>query len=82
MFPLSELLHMPKSSNKTIKALGKKIQKLRKKRGWTQEELAEMLGFSRVYMGYIEQGRETPSLNLLIKLARKLGVKPEELFRK
>lgn len=73
---------MPKTTQKTIKTLGKKIQKLRKQQGFTQEGLAEKLGFSRVYMGYIEQGRETPSLKLLIKLAKRLGVKVEELFHK
>lgn len=73
---------MPKTTHKTVKALGKRIQKLRKQKGFTQEELADVLGFSRVYMGYIEQGRETPSLKLLIKLARKFGVKVEELFHR
>lgn len=73
---------MPKKTSKTVKALGKKIQKLRKRKGLTQEELAEKLGLSRVYMGYIEQGRESPSLKLLIRLAKKLGVKIEELFHR
>lgn len=73
---------MQKTHQKTIKVLGKKIQKLRKQKGLSQEELAEKLGFSRVYMGYIEQGRETPSLKLLMKLANKLGVKVEELFHR
>ncbi len=73
---------MPKKSNKTLKTLGWKIQKLRRKMGLTQEELAEKLGISRVYMGYIEQGRENPSLRLLIKLSRKFGVKIEELFHR
>jgi len=73
---------MSKNTNKTVKALGRKIQKLRKEKGLTQEELAESLGFSRVYMGYIEQGRENPSLKLLMKLARKFGVKVEDLFKR
>lgn len=73
---------MSKAPTKTIKILGKKIQKLRKEKGYTQEELADILGFSRVYMGYIEQGRESPSLKLLIKLARKLGVRVEDLFHR
>lgn len=73
---------MPKSNAKTLKTLGWKIQKLRKKMGYTQEELSEKLGISRVYMGYIEQGRENPSLRLLMKLARKFGVKIEELFHR
>ncbi len=73
---------MQRTPHKTIKVLGKKIQKLRKQKGMSQEELAEKLGFSRVYMGYIEQGRESPSLKLVIKLAKKLGVKVEDLFHR
>ncbi len=73
---------MPKSLNNTLKALGRKIQKLRKAQKITQEELAEMVGISRVYMGYIEQGRESPSLKLLMKLSKKMGVKVEDLFHR
>ena len=73
---------MPKSLNSTLKTLGRKIQRLRKAQKITQEELAEMVGISRVYMGYIEQGRESPSLKLLMKLSKKMGVKVEDLFHK
>ncbi len=73
---------MPKSLNSVLKALGRKIQKLRKAQKITQEELAEMVNISRVYMGYIEQGRESPSLKLLLKLSRKLVVKVEDLFHR
>ncbi len=71
---------MPKRLNRTLKALGRKIQKLRKAQRITQEELAEMVGISRVYMGYIEQGRESPSLKLLMRLAKRLKIKVGELF--
>lgn len=71
---------MAKNLTKPLIALGKKIQKLRKKKGLTQEELGEILRISRVYMGYIEQGRESPSLKILMKIAKKLGVKVEDLF--
>lgn len=73
---------MPKKLNRALKTLGRKIQRLRGVRGITQEELAEMVGISRVYMGYIEQGRESPSLKLLMKLSKKLGVKVEDLFHR
>lgn len=73
---------MPKKLSKAYKTLGRKVQKLRKAHGFTQEELAEMIRISRVYMGYIEQGRESPSLKLLMKLARRLGVKVEDLFHR
>ncbi|HRN70787.1 MAG TPA: helix-turn-helix transcriptional regulator [Candidatus Woesebacteria bacterium] len=73
---------MPKTSAQTLKALGKKVQKLRKEKELSQEELAHQLGISRVYMGFIEQGRETPSLKLLMKISRKFGVKVEDLFHR
>lgn len=73
---------MPKTSAQTLKALGKKVQKLRKEMGLSQEELAHQLGISRVYMGFIEQGRETPSLKLLMKMSRKFGVRVEDLFHR
>ncbi len=73
---------MPKSTAKTLKTLGRKIQKLRKQAGFSQEEFAHKLGISRVYMGYVEQGRESPSLRLLMKIARRFGVKVDNLFKR
>jgi len=73
---------MRKKSNKTLRKLGKKVQKLRKGMKVSQEELAGQLGISRVYMGYIEQGRESPSLKTLMKLARKFKIKIEDIFHR
>jgi DNA-binding XRE family transcriptional regulator len=33
-------------------------------------------------MGYVEQGRESPSLRLLMKLSRKFKVKIQNLFHR
>ena len=44
---------MPKSTGKTLKTLGWKIQKLRKREKITQEEFAHRLGISRTYIGYV-----------------------------
>jgi DNA-binding XRE family transcriptional regulator len=59
---------------------GRKVQKLRKSLGYTQEELAEKLNISRTHMGHIEQGRKSPSIKLMDKLARVLKVKVPDLF--
>lgn len=56
------------------RVLGKKIQKARNEKGMTQEELADKVGISRAYMGYIEQGRNAPSLEVLNKIARILKI--------
>lgn len=69
-----------RSNAKLPKTLGKKVQKLRHASKLTQEELAEKVGVSRAYMGYIEQGRNTPSLEVLEKIARILKVKLSDLF--
>lgn len=69
-----------RSNAKLPKTLGKKVQKLRKAAKLTQEELAEKVGVSRAYMGYIEQGRNTPSLEVLEKIARVLKIKLSDLF--
>lgn len=73
---------MPRTNEEISRALGKKLKKLRKGTGVSQEEMAAQLGISRVYMGLIEQGRERPSLKLLMKISRKFGIKMEELFRR
>lgn len=65
---------------KLPKLLGKRVQKIRKLAGLTQEELAEKVNVSRAYIGYIEQARNTPSLELLEKIAKALRVDIKELF--
>lgn len=65
---------------KLPKLLGKRIQKYRKMVGLTQEELAEKVNVSRAYIGYIEQARNTPSIELLEKVAKVLRVDIKELF--
>lgn len=62
------------------KTLGKKIQKLRKEARLTQEELAERVNVSRAYMGFIEQGRNTPSLEVLEKISKILKIPLSNLF--
>lgn len=69
-----------RANAKLPKQLGTKIQKHRKKLGLTQEELADKVGISRAYMGYVEQGRNSPSLEILEKISRVLGINLSRLF--
>ena len=62
------------------RVIGKKIRKRRLSLDLTQEELAEKVGISRAYMGFIEQSRNVPSLETLEKIARVLKVKVSELL--
>lgn len=58
---------------------GSKIKIIRKKRGWTQEYLANIVGCSRGHLNLIENNDQNSSLKLAKKLAYALGVKVEEL---
>jgi transcriptional regulator with XRE-family HTH domain len=62
------------------RTIGKKVKKRRTFLGLTQEELAERVGISRAYMGFVEQGRNVPTLETLEKIARALKVKTSELL--
>ena len=65
---------------KSQKQLGKKIQSRRQELGKTQEEFAESVNISRTHMGHIEQGRKSPSLELLEKIAKNLKIKVKDLI--
>jgi len=68
-------------SNAIIKkTLQNKLRKHRRLAKMTQEDLAEKIGMSRAYVGYIEQGRNIPSLNTIDKIARALKIKVSELI--
>jgi transcriptional regulator with XRE-family HTH domain len=56
------------------------MQKVRKARGLTQEQLADKIGTSTPWIGNIETGRVVPNLAMLQKIARALGVKVKELI--
>lgn len=60
---------------------GERLRDLRHERGWTsQEAFAHHTGLDRTYISGIERGRRNPTLDVIIKLARGLGVTPSELL--
>lgn len=60
--------------------LGKKIRELRKQKGYTQAELAELVDLSTNFIGYLERGKQLPSLKTLEKIAQALGITIGYLF--
>lgn len=60
--------------------LGRRLKTLRKRAALTQEDLAERAGLNPKYISGIERGRENPTLDTLLRLAKELGAQPVELF--
>lgn len=67
-------------NTRKIKEIGEKIQKFRKQRGLTQEQLADKVRVSPTYIGFIEQGQRNPSIKTADKISRVLGVELSDLF--
>ncbi|MBQ7084868.1 MAG: helix-turn-helix transcriptional regulator, partial [Anaerotignum sp.] len=57
-----------------------KLQELRKSRGLTQEELAEMLYVSRTAVSKWESGRGYPSIDSLKEISRFFSVTIDDLL--
>ena len=65
----------------TIKELlGKRIKEIRKKKGFTQEQLAEKIGIGTANISYIETGKFAPTIENFEKIAKVLEVEPFELY--
>lgn len=61
--------------------LGRRIVYLRQERHLSQLSLAYEANLSKSYLSDLENGRRNPSLEILNRLAKALGISLEELFR-
>jgi transcriptional regulator with XRE-family HTH domain len=66
--------------NIKLKIFGEQVRKLRKARGLSQEELAELAELHRNYIGGIERGERNVALLNMVRLAKALGVSLSELL--
>jgi len=64
----------------TAAHLGRNIQGLREARGQTQQQVARVAGVPRATWANLESGAANPTLAVLIKVARALQVRLEELI--
>lgn len=58
----------------------KYLKKFRKEKGYSQQNLAKVLGYGYTAIANYESGRNEPSFDCLIKLAEILDVTIEELL--
>ena len=60
--------------------IGDNIRTIRKQRGYSQEEFADIAGFSRSYYTEIETGKRNISVLNLTKIIKALNVNPNEII--
>jgi transcriptional regulator with XRE-family HTH domain len=63
-----------------LRLLGRGIKQLRRQHRLTQQELAQRCNIHYQFLGGIERGTENPTLDVLGRIARALGVSLPELF--
>jgi transcriptional regulator with XRE-family HTH domain len=59
--------------------VGKLLRQARLQRGLTQERVAAKAKLSREYVSMVECGRGEPSVAVLLRLCRAIGVKASEI---
>ena len=57
------------------------LRRLRQEKGCSQDSFAHQTGYHRNYVGQLERGEKSPSLNALFDFAGSFGMKPSELLR-
>ena len=60
--------------------LGARIATLRRSKGWSQGDLAQILQVSPSAVGMYEQGRREPALQTLVEMAAAFGVSVDYLL--
>jgi transcriptional regulator with XRE-family HTH domain len=60
--------------------LARNLRKLRQAKGVSQEAFADEAGLHRTYISDLERGARNPSITIVEKLARALGVPLGELL--
>lgn len=62
--------------------IGEAVLRYRKKADLSQEALAEKADIHPNYVGRIERGECSPNIEILIRIAKALGVHPHKFFLK
>ena len=63
-------------------AFGLVLRQLREHGGDSQDSFAHRTGYHRNYVGQLERGEKSPSLNALFNLSKALGLRPSQLLER
>lgn len=61
--------------SKLLSQFGNKVREERLKRGYSQEQLADLAGLHRTYIGMIERAEKNITLENISKIAKALNIK-------
>jgi transcriptional regulator with XRE-family HTH domain len=61
--------------------LGESVRAKRKSANLTQERLAEKASLSTIFISRVERGKESPSVDSLVKIAKALNVPAHDLLK-
>jgi transcriptional regulator with XRE-family HTH domain len=62
--------------------VGLNLQKLRRERGLSQEELADRANIHQTYLSGVERGKRNPTITVLQRIAVALGADIEDLVKR
>jgi transcriptional regulator with XRE-family HTH domain len=65
----------------SMKRLGEKLRTLREQRGFSLQQLGNMLEVSKTYVWEMEKGQKMPNIAMLVKICDVFGVASDVLIR-
>ena len=68
------------SKNTCVEVFGKRLRELRKANGYTIEQFADMVGISKSTLGYYENDKRMPDIEILARIADTLNVNADYLI--
>jgi transcriptional regulator with XRE-family HTH domain len=60
--------------------VARNIRRVRRERGLSQEELASLVNINRNYVGMIERQENSPTIDMIERIAKALQVPPAQLL--
>lgn len=64
-----------------LKNIAQNVRRLRKERGWSQEDLANAADIDRTYIGYIENCKNNVSIKVLCRIAEAIEMDADALLK-
>lgn len=68
-----------RSTANLLLALGAELTDRRIRQGWSQQQIADMLGYDISYIGQLERGEKSPTFRTLMSFADAFEIKVSQL---